>query len=242
MGLVAEQLRQDAGAVSDSLSVDEVFLGLKTIAQTSGKGAIEQKSAGLADLLTHVDSVSAKYVVRIVLGNLRLGIGDATVLDALAKARWNDVKKRKLLEGAYHKTSDLGLIGRTIFEHPDEEEAELAVAALDIQVGKPVHSQLAEQLPLKALVFDILYKDGTSLLDTPLAERLKILEETLHPADDTLMLTASHVVSDAHTLTLLFDEAISKGLEGLVVKKLESRYEAGARNFNDKRPRLHHRQ
>jgi len=91
---------------------------------------------------------------------------------------------------------------------------------------------LAEQLPLKAFVFDILYKDGASLLDTPLAERLKILEETLHPADDTLMLTASHIVQDAHALTLLFDEAISKGLEGLVVKKLESRYEAGARNFN----------
>src|SRR5258707_8121703 len=91
---------------------------------------------------------------------------------------------------------------------------------------------LAEQLPLKAFVFDILYKDGTSLLDTPLSERLKILEETLHPADDTLMLTANHMVRDAHTLTLLFDEAISKGLEGLVVKKLESRYEAGARNFN----------
>src|SRR5205807_367525 len=41
-----------------------------------------------------------------------------------------------------------------------------------------------------------------------------------------------HIVEDAHALTLLFDEAISKGLEGLVVKKLESRYEAGARNFN----------
>jgi len=91
---------------------------------------------------------------------------------------------------------------------------------------------LAEQLPLKAFVFDILYKDGTSLLDTPLSERLKILEETLHPADDTLMLTASHTMEDAHSLTLLFDESISKGLEGLVVKKPESRYEAGARNFN----------
>ena len=316
-----------------SLSVDEVFGGLKAIAQTSGKGAVEHKSARLVDLLRRVDSVSAKYVVRILLGNLRLGIGDATVLDALAKARWNDVKKRKLLEGAYHKTSDLGLIARTICEHPDEEEAERAVTALDIQVGKPVHSQLAErlpsaeaiiakmgtvvaqykydglraqihkdgqqvtifsrnledqshmfpeliagtlaqvraervildaetlaynatseeflpfqettrrrrkhgieamaeQLPLKAFVFDILYKDGVSLLDTPLAERLKILEETLHPADDTLMLTASHTMDDAHALTLLFDEAISKGLEGLVVKKQESRYEAGARNFN----------
>src|SRR5262249_3583453 len=90
---------------------------------------------------------------------------------------------------------------------------------------------MAEQLPLKAFVFDILYKDGVSLLDTPLQERLKILAESIH-VDDTLMRTESHTVSNAHALTLLFDEAISKGLEGLVVKKQESRYEAGARNFN----------
>jgi DNA ligase-1 len=90
---------------------------------------------------------------------------------------------------------------------------------------------MAEQLPLKAFVFDILYKDGVSLLDNPLQERLKFLEETLHPADDTLMLTTSHLVQDAHALTLPFDEAISKGLEGLVVKKPESHYEAGAWNF-----------
>jgi DNA ligase 1 len=287
LGLVAGQVNREGGSVPTVLSVDEVFLGLKGIAQTAGKGAVEQKSVRLVDLLMRVDSVSAKYVVRILLGNLRLGIGDATVLDALAKARWNDAKKRKLLEGAYHKTSDLGLIARTIFEHPTEEEAELAVAALDIQVGKPVHSQLAErlksaeailakmgvvvaqykydglraqihkdgqqvtifsrnledqshmfpeliagtlgqvraesaildaealaynatseeflpfqettrrrrkhgiealaeQLPLKAFVFDILYKDGLSLLDTPLVERLKILEETIQ-VDDTLM-------------------------------------------------------
>src|SRR5215471_17339663 len=147
LGLVAEQVNREAGTLPTVLSVDEVFLGLKAIAQTSGKGAVEQKSVRLVDLLTQVDSVSAKYVVRILLGNLRLGIGDATVLDALAKARWNDAKKRKLLEGAYHKTSDLGLIARTIFEHPREEEAERAVAELDIQVGKPVHSQLAERLP-----------------------------------------------------------------------------------------------
>src|SRR6266566_735051 len=333
LGAVADQVKREKKSAPSALSVDEVFEELRAIAQTSGKGAVEQKSARLVSLLTRVDDVSAKYVVRIVLGNLRMGIGDATVLDALAKAKWNDIKKRKLLEGAYHKTSDLGLIGRTIYEQPDEEEAERAVAALDIQVGKPVHSQLAErlpsaeaiiakmgtvvaqykydglraqihkdgklvtifsrnledqshmfpeliagtlsqvraesaildaeslaynatseeflpfqettrrrrkhgiealaeQLPLKAFVFDILYKDGVSLLDTPLLERLKILEETMHPTDETLMLTASHTIDDAHALTLLFDEAISKGLEGLVVKKLESRYEAGARNFN----------
>jgi DNA ligase-1 len=333
LGLVAEQVQREIKRDPTVLSVGEVFERLKAIAQTSGKGAVEHKSARLADLLTQVDSVSAKYVVRILLGNLRMGIGDATVLEALAKARWNDAKKRKLLEGAYHKTSDLGLIARTLWEHPGEDDAELAIAALDVQVGKPVHSQLAErlksaeaiiakmgtvvaqykydglraqihkdgehvtifsrnlenqshmfpeliegtlrqvraesaildaealaynatseeflpfqettrrrrkhgieamaqQLPLKAFVFDILYKDGVSLLDTPLLERLKILEQTISEASDILMLTASREVQDAHELTLLFDEAISKGLEGLVVKKPESRYEAGARNFN----------
>jgi DNA ligase 1 len=60
---------------------------------------------------------------------------------------------------------------------------------------------------------------------------LKILEETIQP-DDILMLTGHQVVKDARTLSLLFEEAISKGLEGVVVKKLESPYEAGARNFN----------
>jgi len=64
-----------------------------------------------------------------------------------------------------------------------------------------------------------------------MVERMKILEETIK-TDDILMLTSNHVVSDAKALTLLFDEAISKGLEGVVVKKPESPYEAGARNFN----------
>jgi len=306
LGLVVEQVKRESKNVPTVLSVNEVFEELRAIAQTSGKGAVEHKSARLASLLTQVDSVSAKYVVRILLGNLRLGIGDATVLDALAKSRWNDTKKRKLLEGAYQKTSDLGLIARTLWEHPGEEDAQRVIAALDVQVGKPVHSQLAErlpsaeaiitkmgtvvaqykydglraqihkdgqhvkifsrnledqshmfpeliegtlkqvraesvildaealaynatseeflpfqettrrrrkhgieamaeQLPLKAFVFDILYKDGVSLLDTPLEQRLKILEETMRPADDTLMLTASHEVQDAQELTLLFD-------------------------------------
>jgi len=91
--------------------------------------------------------------------------------------------------------------------------------------------EMAKEVPLKAFVFDILYKDGASLIDKPMVERMKILEETIK-TDDILMLTSNHVVSDAKALTLFFDEAISKGLEGVVVKKPESPYEAGARNFN----------
>ncbi len=332
LGLVAEQRSREAGRVSNVLQVDDVFEGLKTIAQTAGKGMVEKRIALLADLLRQVDSVSAKYVVRIALGNLRLGIGDSTILDALATAKFHDTHKRKVLEGAYNKTSDLGLIARTLWQYPGQEDALRAVAQLDIQVGKPIRPQLAErlpdvetiikkmgvvdvqykydglrtqihkdgqqvsifsrnlenmsqmfpeilegtrkqvqadsvildaealaynpaseeflpfqetsrrrrkyhiealakQMPLKAFVFDILYKDGASLLDKPLIERMKILEATIQP-DDILMLTSHQIVRDAKTLSLIFEEAISKGLEGVVVKKLDSPYEAGARNFN----------
>ncbi len=332
MGLVAEQVSKEAGIVSNVLSVDDVFHGLKTIAQTSGKGTVEKRIALLADLLKQVDSLSALYLARIPLGKLRLGIGDSTMLDALATAKFNDTKNRKLLEGAYNKTSDLGLIARTLWQHPGKEEAQQAIEQLDVQVGKPIRSELAErlpnaetiitkmgvvdvqykydgfrtqihkdgdhvsifsrnledmshmfpeiiegtrkqvladsvildaealaynpaseeflpfqettrrrrkynieemakQMPLKAFVFDILYKDGASLIDKPMLERMKILEECLKP-DDILMLTPNHIVRDARALSLLFEEAISKGLEGVVVKKPESPYEAGARNFN----------
>ena len=332
MGLVAEQFSKESGITSSVLSVDDVFQGLKAIAQTAGKGTIEKRISLLTDLLKQVDSLSAKYLVRILLGNLRLGIGDSTMLDALATVKFDDKRYRNLLENAYNKTSDLGLIARTLWQYPTREDAQRAVQQLDVHVGKPIRSEvperlpdaetiiekmgvvdvqykydgfrtqihkdgnavsifsrnledmsqmfpellagtleqvradsvildaetlaynpesdeflpfqettrrrrkyhietLAKQMPLKAFVFDILYKDGMSLLDKPLVDRLKILEETVNPGD-ILMLTANQTVRDAATLSLIFQEAISKGLEGVVVKKLESPYVAGARNFN----------
>ena len=332
MGLVAEQFSKESGITSSVLSVDDVVQGLKAIAQTAGKGTIEKRISLLTDLLKQVDSLSAKYLVRILLGNLRLGIGDSTILDALATVKFDDKRYRNLLENAYNKTSDLGLIARTLWQYPTREDAQRAVQQLDVHVGKPIRSEvperlpdaetiiekmgvvdvqykydgfrtqihkdgnavsifsrnledmsqmfpellagtleqvradsvildaetlaynpesdeflpfqettrrrrkyhietMAKQMPLKAFVFDILYKDGMPLLDKPLVERLKILEETVNPGD-ILRLTANQTVRDATTLSLIFQEAISKGLEGVVVKKLESPYVAGARNFN----------
>ena len=86
----------------------------------------------LTGILAKVNSTSAKHLVRIPLGNLRLGIGDPTVLDALATSKLGDKIKRKLLEGAYNRTSDLGLIGETLFE-----KGLKGVEKLEVRVGSP---------------------------------------------------------------------------------------------------------
>ncbi len=91
--------------------------------------------------------------------------------------------------------------------------------------------EVAKTLPLKAFVFDILYVDGKSLIDTPLHERVKILEKILHKGD-ILLPAPGQILTDPKDLQIMLDDSISKGLEGVVVKRIDSLYEAGGRNFN----------
>ena len=88
-----------------------------------------------------------------------------------------------------------------------------------------------ESVPLKFFVFDILYKDGKDLLSTPLSERRALLETTVHPGK-LLMLSPQIVTSSASELRAYHDTQLKKGLEGAVVKKWESPYEPGRRNYS----------
>ena len=140
LGLVAAQL--SARKKGESVSVSEVHARLTEIAGASGTGSVEKKRSLFASLLKQVDPTSAKHLVRIALGKLRLGIGDPTVLDALSFAKKGDRSLRPLLEGAYNRTSDLGLIAKTFWSG-----GEKSVNALKVTVGRPIRSQLAERLP-----------------------------------------------------------------------------------------------
>src|SRR5947208_10092304 len=73
---------------------------------------------------------------------MRLGIGDPTVLDALSFAKKGDRSLRPVLEAAYNRTSDLGLIARTLWER-----GETGLDALKVRAGHPLRPQLAERLP-----------------------------------------------------------------------------------------------
>lgn len=129
-------------ASSGKISIIEVFEILTQIAKTTGEGTVEKRQNLLVELLKKLDPISAKHLVRIPLGNMRLGIGDPTILDGLAKAKLGDRSKRKLLEGAYNRTSDLGLIAKTLYE-----KGLPAVEKLQVQIGKPIRAELCERLP-----------------------------------------------------------------------------------------------
>ncbi|MEK7092710.1 MAG: ATP-dependent DNA ligase, partial [Patescibacteria group bacterium] len=86
-------------------------------------------------------------------------------------------------------------------------------------------AETAKTLPLKAFVFDILYVDGKSLLETPLGERIEILKKVVVEGD-ILIPAPGKILQKPEELQLMLDDSISKGLEGVVVKRVDSLYEA----------------
>jgi DNA ligase-1 len=324
LGVTAQRLAK--ASPSESPSVVEVHERLAQIAAAGGAGSQQEKLDGFTRLLNDLDSTSAKHLVRITLGKMRLGIGDPTVLDALSFAKKGDRALRPILEAAYNRTSDLGLIARTLWD-----AGETGLDALKVKAGHPLRPQLAERLPspdavikklgtvgvqpkydglrvqihknaaevsifsrnlesmtemfpelvaaaselavdsvildgeaiaynpdseeyvpfqettarrrkqgiqefvdrtpMRAFVFDVMFRDGSDLTRLPYEQRFEIVQNLLRESD-TLLTAPLTQTSSAEVLTRELLDNISRGLEGVVAKRLDSPYQAGARNFN----------
>jgi DNA ligase-1 len=91
--------------------------------------------------------------------------------------------------------------------------------------------EAAKELPLVAFIFDILYRNGRDLTELPYEQRLAQVDEVIKGS--AVLLPAPIIKTDsAEVLRRTLMDNISQGLEGVVVKRPDSPYQAGARNFN----------
>jgi DNA ligase 1 len=142
LGLAAERLLQERDPDRPAtLEVGTVFDGLHLVAQAQGMGSQGRKLAGLVELLERATPLEARYLIRTVTGSLRLGIGTATILDALAEVHAGGRKVRPVLERAYNICSDLGLVAGTLVEG-----GLAAVEQMRVRAGNPVRPMLAQRL------------------------------------------------------------------------------------------------
>jgi DNA ligase-1 len=139
LGDIGKTAEQYAG--KGNLSVKTVFETLHKIAQTAGAGSQEKKTKLLAKLLKQAKPLEARYIARIVLGDLRLGAGDKTILDALSIAFTGSKKASMDLEYAYNVCPDVGLIARTI-----SHKGIKAVRGIGVAVGIPILSMLCQRI------------------------------------------------------------------------------------------------
>lgn len=141
LGTVAEALLARARPVRPALTVEHVHTTLEAAARATGKGAQAARLAAVAGLLRRATPLEARYLVRTVTGTLRLGVGDMTVLDALAEVFGGGRDARKALERAYNLTSDLGYVAATV-----ARGGLAAIRKVHVVVGKPIRPMLAERL------------------------------------------------------------------------------------------------
>ena len=131
------------------LTVEDVYTGLDQIAKSSGSGSVEAKVRLLTGMLSKASPVEAKYLIRTALGRLRLGVADMTILDALAQAFADGKDSRILLEQAYNRSSDLGVLA-----HRLATDGIKKIELSRITVGVPVRPMLAERLPDAAAIME----------------------------------------------------------------------------------------
>lgn len=336
VGLVGTEILKSNPQVSQ-LTIADVYQKLVVIAHDGGEGSQDRKVVQLAELLQQLDPISAKFVIRIVIGKLRLGFSTMTLIDSLSWAVTGNKSESAFLEEMYNRKADVGVLaenylglqmsaaetrqktlseiyhveagvpvipslcqrlntseeiikkmkkviaepkydGMRIQLHLSNDQGkkevrlftrnlenvsamfpELVEEALKLQcescildgevigynpkTGKLLLFQetitrrrkhgVAEQaksIPIKMFVFDILSKDGQSLIDVPLVERKEILQQLI--AGNSVLTATSYIITDdPEKLKTYHHQNLTDGLEGIVSKQVRSVYQSGRKGW-----------
>jgi len=334
LGKVAEEIigkKKQATLFSKKLTTEKVLENLRKLPELTGKGTVEKKLNLVIELLNSATEKEAKYVIRTVLGDLKIGIGSGLLRDAIVDFCFkpkNLEEKRSFgekVQSAYDKATDfaevfekscknkLGEIGlspgkpvkvmlfpkakdideafeivgkpaafefkydgfRVMLNKDEKGEIKIFTRRLDnvtnqfpdavkyvkenvaaktfILDGEAVGydpktkkylpfqaisqrikrkydiEKLEKELPIELNVFDIIYCNGKSLIDTPFKERRKLIEKIIRPVKNKIRLAEQLITGDKKEAEKFYQKALDEGQEGLMAKNLESRYKPGAR-------------
>jgi DNA ligase-1 len=314
--------KKQSQLLEKSLTIAETRRTLETIAETTGSGSKEKKERLLTTLLSQASPIEAKYLIKIFTGEMRTGLHEGLMEQAVAKAfdvplvtvqkasmTLGDIgevattaKKEginALSEVSFKVFRPVKLMlaqtasdvaealaehaGKTAFEYkydgarvqihkqngiarifsrrltnvtqslPETVESvqtnvqayeailEGEVVAVDetdtpipfqhlMRRFKRVHEvfDIAEKIPVKLYLFDILYVNGKSLVPLPYTQRRAVLAENA----GTIPLTMQLITDEGRTAEKFLQASIDAGHEGLMAKRLDSPYTPGKRGKN----------
>jgi DNA ligase-1 len=124
-----------------SVSMQDVFEHMVRTRDSSGPGSQGEKVSVLSQLLEKSTSLEAKYVIRIALGQLRLGFGEQFLIEALALAFTGDRKNAKKIEDSYNICTDIGELAGLLAVHGVN-----SLGSFSIKPGRPVKMMLAKRV------------------------------------------------------------------------------------------------
>ncbi|RDD52413.1 ATP-dependent DNA ligase [Nanoarchaeota archaeon NZ13-N] len=328
LGLVAEKLsseKKQKTIFKKELTVKEVYETFREIGNLEGEGTIDKKVRLLSNLLLHASPLESRYIVRIALEDLKIGVGEGIIIESIASAYSLNPEDVEMLYAVYN---DFGEIiykirkeGKTVIQNITPLlgkplrvmlaiKAESITEAFDV-VGRPamieakydgfrvqIHNingrlelwtrrlenvtkqfpdvisfieesmtldkpfiieaeivgydqknkkylpfqmisqrikrkydieRMVKEIPVEARVFDVVYFDGKSLMNVPFKDRRNLLEKIINPIEGKIQLSEGIITSSDKEAQDFFNEAIERGLEGVMFKNLNAPYHPGRR-------------
>ena len=138
--IILEQKTQTTFLV-ENITVERVYDTLFKIAKLGGTRSQDMKMKYISSLLNDASPTEATYILKILLGTLRLGVAENTVMDALAIAFSKNKDNRKILEHAYNVSSDLGKVAEVIANKNIE-----GIKKFEMILFNPVRPMLADRI------------------------------------------------------------------------------------------------
>lgn len=144
LGLTASnilKIKTQTTFTAEEITVERVYETLFKIAKLKGKGSQDLKMKYISSLLNDATPLEAKFVLKILLGTLRLGIAENTVMDALAIAFTGKKENRVQIENAYNVSSDLGKVSLIVATDGIDE-----IKKFKISLFSPIRPMLADRV------------------------------------------------------------------------------------------------
>ena len=144
LGLTASnilKLKTQTTFTAEKITLERVYETLFRIAKLVGKGSQDLKMKYISSLLNDATPLEAKFVLKILLGTLRLGIAENTIMDALAIAFTGKKENKEQIENAYNVSSDLGKVSLLIATDGIDE-----IKKFKISLFSPIRPMLADRV------------------------------------------------------------------------------------------------
>ncbi|MFQ5405651.1 MAG: ATP-dependent DNA ligase [Candidatus Micrarchaeia archaeon] len=219
LGVVAQRLfekKQQRALGFKPLTVEKVYGNFYRVATASGFGSQDLKVKLLAELLSNSRETEAKTIVRFVTGNMRIGIGSPTILDAFSTMKVGDKSLRPTLERAFNLTSDLGGVAEELFKNGIKSLERASPVAFS-----PVMPALAERLGSSK---EIIKKIGRCVVE-PKFDGMRL---QVHKKNDEVMIFSRR----QEPVTRMFPDIVEAVIKQ--VKAKDAIFEGEAVAFNKK--------
>ncbi len=231
LGLVAEELlknKKQTSLFTRTMEIGEVFQLFTKIAKLEGQGSQDSKISYLMEMFNNAQPIEGKYIARIPIGRLRLGVGDPTLLDSLSMAKKGDKSDREKLERAYNLCSDIGMVAEKYYEG--------VIDSFKVQVFKPLRPALAERLPSAEKIIEKLGKcfveakyDGFRMQCHKKGDRVEIFSRRMERLTDMVP-----EIVEAIKREIKADEIIFEG-EGIGYDEKENKFYSFQQTIQRKR-------